>query len=120
MYLIDEEDDLSVAFGDFLYDAFKPLLEFALIFRAGNQRTHIEGEHLAVLEILRDLSVDYLGRDAFGYGRLAHTRLADEDRVVFRAPAQYLKHAPYLLVPPDDGIEFSFCRSLVEVYGIFT
>ncbi len=119
VYLIYEEDDLSVAVHDILDHSLEPLLELALILRARDERTHIEGEDLAVLKVLGDLPVDYLGGDAFGDGGLADTRLAHEDRVVLRAPAKDLKHTPDLLVPPDHRVELSLRRGLVEVYGIF-
>ena len=118
MYFIYEEDNLSVAVHDFFDHSLETFLKFALILGARDKRTHVKGEDLAVLEVLRHLSVDDLCGDAFGNCRLSHTRLTYENRIVLRAPAQNLQHAADLLISTDHRIEFSVCRSLIEVYGI--
>ncbi len=42
--LVDEEDDLPIAAGDFLDDGFEAVFEFAAIFRAGDQGADVEGD----------------------------------------------------------------------------
>ena len=116
--LVDEEDDLAVAVHDFLDHALQPLLEFALVLGACDQRAHVQGEDLAALEVLGHLPVHDLGGDAFRDGGLADTRFADQDRVVLGPPAQDLQHATDFLVAADDRVELSFGRGLVEVHGV--
>src|SRR5262249_41235877 len=53
-----------------------------------------------------------------GDRRLADTRFADEDRVVFRTPREDLDHAPDLLVAPDDRVELSGLGLLGQVASV--
>ena len=116
--LVDEQDDFPLALYDFLDDSLEPLLEFALVLGACDQRAHVQGEDLAALEVLGHLPVHDLGGDAFGDGGLADTRLTDQDGVVLGATTQDLQHTTDFLVAADDRVELSFCRSLVEVHGV--
>ena len=118
MDLIDEEDDLSVALGHGLDDAFESFLEFALVFCACNQRTHVQGIDFLAFQVLRDIAVDDPLRDAFGNGGLADARLTDQDRIVLGPAAQNLQHPPDLLVPADDRIELAAARTLIQVDGV--
>src|SRR5262249_6448830 len=51
----------------------------------------------------------------FDDGRLAHPGLADQHRVILRAPRQDLDDAFDLLFASDDGIELALARELREV-----
>ncbi len=51
--LVDEEDDLAGGIGDFLEDRLQPLLELAAVLCAGDERTHVEGDDLLVLQAPR-------------------------------------------------------------------
>ena len=115
--LIDEEDDLAGAVDDFLHDALQPLLEFTLVLRACDQRTHVQGIDLLALEVLGDIAVHDLLGDPFRDRRLADTRLTDQDRVVLGPPAQDLQHAPDLVVTSDDGVEPAAGSLFVQVDG---
>ena len=44
MKLIDEEDDLPIAFGDFIDNTLEPLLKLASELRTCNQGTDIKGK----------------------------------------------------------------------------
>ena len=119
MYLVDEEEYLAFGSSHLLYDGFEPLLELALILRAGDQRSHVEREYLFAAQVFGYVAVHDTAGDALRDGRLAHARLADEDGVVFRPARKNLEYAPYLLVASDDGVEFSGACHLVQVDGIF-
>ena len=56
--------------------------------------------------------------ETLGDGRLAHARLADQDRIVLRPAREDLQDAADLLVPPDDGIDLAFAGEFVEVAGV--
>ena len=118
MYLVDEEDDLPVAFHDFFHYALEAFLELSLILRSCDEGSHIERIDLAALQVLGDVAVHDLGCDPFRDRRLADARLAHQDRVVLSAAAEYLQDSPDLLVPADDRVELSFRRQLVEVGGV--
>ncbi len=107
------------AAGDFLQHRLQALLELAAIFRAGDERAHVEGEQLLVLEALRHVAVDDAQRQALDDRRLADAGLADQHRVVLRAPRQDLDRAADLLVAADHRVELAVARRLGEVAGIF-
>ena len=67
---------------------------------------------------LRHVAADDAPRQAFGDGGLAHARLADEHRVVLRAPRQHLHHAADFLVAADDRINLPLPRQGGEVAAI--
>ena len=118
--LIDEEQNLALARNDLLHDGLQSLLELALILRAGNQRTHVERVNHLRLEVLGHVAVDNTVGNALGDGRLAHTGLTDQDRVVLRTARKNLQHAANLLVTPDNGVELARTSLLVEVDGVLT
>ena len=116
MDLIDEKDDLAVAVHDLLDDAFETLLELALILRASDERAHIKGIDGLRLQVLGHAAGHYLLGYALRYGRLAHARLADQDRIVLCPSGKDLENPSDLLVPADDGIELAGRGALVEIY----
>ena len=65
VYLVYEQDNLSVALHYFLYHALEPLLEFSLVFGSGYEGSHIKGEHFAGFQVLGDVAVHYLHCYAF-------------------------------------------------------
>ena len=97
----------------------EPLLELAAILRAGDQRAHVEGEQLLVLEALGHVAVDDAQRQALDDRGLADAGLADQHRVVLGAPGQDLDGAADLLVAADHRVELAVARRLGEVAGIF-
>ena len=54
-------------------------------------------------------------REPFHDGGFSHTSLADQHRVVFRAPRKDLHHAQNLFVSADHRVELTFTRLLREV-----
>jgi hypothetical protein len=58
VHLIDEQDDAARGCGDLVQHAFKPLLELATIFRARDERAHIEREQLLVADRFRHVAID--------------------------------------------------------------
>jgi hypothetical protein len=113
--LVDEEHDLAGRVDDFLEDGLESLLELAAVFRAGNERAHVERDHLLVLQPLGHILADDALREAFGDGGLAHAGLADEHRVVLGPAEQDLNDAPDLVVPADDRVELALARQLRQI-----
>ena len=116
--LVDEEQYLALAGRNLLHDGFQTLLELALILGACDQRTHVQRVDDLRLQVLGHVAVDDPAGDALGDGGFADAGLAHENRIVLRAPRKDLQHAADLLVTPDDRVEFSRARLLVEVDGI--
>ena len=73
--------------GDFLEHGLEPLLELAAELRPGDERAHVQGDELAVLQALGDVAGDDPLGQPLDDGRLAHARLADQHRVVLGPPA---------------------------------
>ena len=84
---------IRLRFRDLLEDGLEPLLELAAIFRAGDERPHVEREDLLVLQAFGHVAADDPLRQSFDDGRLADAGFADEDRVVLGAPRQDLDDA---------------------------
>ena len=118
MHLVDEEDDLAVRGFDLRQHGFQPLLELAAIFGAGDQRAHVEGEHLLVLQALRHVALHDAVRQPFDDRSLADARLADQHGIVLGAAREHLDGAPDLLVAADHRIELAGGGGLGEVARI--
>ena len=113
--LVHEQDDLALGLGDLLEHCLEPVLELAAVLSARDQRADVEGDHAPVAQRFGHVAVhDPLGQ-AFGDRGLAHARLADQHRVVLRAPRQHLDHAPDLVVAADDGVELALLGGLGQV-----
>ena len=119
VHLVDEEDDVAARSRHLPQDRLEPLLELAAVLRAGDERTHVEGEQLLVGQALRHVAVDDAQRETFDDRGLADTGLADQHRVVFGAAGEHLDGAADLLVAADHRIELAVARRLGEVAGVF-
>ena len=115
---IDEYDDRARRFVDLLEDGFQPVLELAAVLRTGKKRPQVEGENLLVSQRLRHVALHDPLRQTFNYGRFPHTRLADDYRVVLRAPRENLHHPPDLVVPAYDRVELAFSCLLGQIPAI--
>ena len=118
VYFVDEEQDFALRGGHLLHYGLQPLLEFALVFGAGDQRAHVEREDLLRPQVLGHVAVHDAVGDSLGDGRLAHACLAHEDGVVLGAAREDLQYAPDLLVASDHRVEFPRAGHRVEVHGI--
>ena len=116
--LVDEHDDVRVL-GQLLHDRLQALFELTAVLRAGNDQRDIERENALVGEEVRDVAVHDLLREPFDNGRLPDARLANEDGVVLRPPAEDLLHAFELVVSPDERIEQVLHRGFRQVAAEF-
>ena len=119
MDLIYEKDDFPLGTGHFVYHGFQPFLEFTFVFGSGDQGTHVEREYLLVAQILRHVATHDPVSQALGYGRLAHPRPTDKDRIVLGASRENLQHSPDLVIATDHGIQLAIASTLTEIDGIF-
>jgi hypothetical protein len=117
--LVEEHDVAPGVHRQFLQHRLQPLLEFAAVFRAGQQRGQVEHQHLLAFQRLRHLVVDDALRQAFDDGGLADAGLADQHRVVLGAALQDLDRAADFVVAPDHRVELAFARALGEVQRVF-
>ncbi len=113
--LVDEEDDLPLGAADLVQHRLQPLLELAPVFRAGEERADVERPHALALQPFGDVSGDDPLRQPLDDRRLADAGVADQHRVVLRAPRQDLDHAPDLLVASDHRVELAVLRGFRQV-----
>ena len=116
---VDEQDDVAFFLGQILEHGFEAFLEFAAELRAGDQRAHVERQHAPVAQAFGHLAVDDALREPFDDRGLADAGLADQHRIVLRAPLQHLDHAADFLVAADDGIELGFLGARGQVDRVF-
>ncbi len=119
VHLVDEQDDAALGRGDFLQHGFQPLLEFAAVFRARDQRAEIERQQLLVLEAFRHVAIEDPQRQALDDRGLADAGFADQHRIVLGAAGEHLDGAADFLVASDHRIELAVARGLGQVAGIF-
>ena len=116
---VDEEDDFAVGLRHFVDDSFEALFKLAFVLGAGYECAHVEGEDLFGAEILGDVAADDALCETFGDGGFAGAGFADEHGVVLGAARENLKHAAYLLVTADDGVELALACALVQINRVF-
>ena len=93
------------------------LLEFALDARARLQQSEIEREDADVADDGGHVAFGNPEREPFDQRRLAHARLADEDRIVLAAPREDIDHLPDLDVASEDGVDLAVAGLLRDVDG---
>ena len=86
--LVDEQDELAVGFGDLLEHGLQPVFKLAAVLRAGHQRGQVQRHNALWLEHLGNVAGHDPLRQPFHHGGLAHAGIADQHRVVLRAPCQ--------------------------------
>ena len=119
VHLVDEQDDAAGGRGDFGKHGLQPLLELAAIFRAGDQRAHVERHQLLVLQRLGHVAIDDALRQALDDRGLADAGLADQHGVVLGAPRQHLDGAADFVVAADDRVELAGAGIGGQVARIF-
>ena len=102
--LVDEHDDVRIL-GQLLHDRLQALLELAAVLRARDDERDVERQNALVRQEMGDVAVDDPLREPLDDRRLADARLADQDGVVLRAPAEDLLDALHLDVAADQRIE---------------
>ena len=87
-------------------------------FGAGDHRADVEGDEALVLQTLGHVAVGDAPGQTLDDGRLADAGLADQHRVVLRAPRQHLDDAADLVVAPDDRVDLALAGAGGEVLAV--
>ncbi len=90
MDLVDKQDDLAFGLHHFVHDRLQALFELAFIFGSRDEGAHVERKYLFTLQVFRHVASDDTMRQSLGNGRFTRSRLADKNRIVLGAAAQYL------------------------------
>ena len=126
---VDKEHDLALSRRDLAEHSLEPLLELATELRPRQQCTHIECPNLAAAQTLRHVTRDDTHGEAFGDGRLANARLADQHRIVLCSSREDLDDTTDLVVSADHGIDLArfggrgeiarvLLQRVVEILGV--
>ena len=119
VHLVDEQDDLARGRLDFGQNTLQAFLELTPIFRAGNQRAHVERKKLLVLERFRHIAIDDAQRKALGNRSLADPWFTNQNRVVLGTARQDLNGPADFLVTADHRVEFTFPGNLGQIPSEF-
>ena len=115
MNLVHKENDGRRTRLYFLDDFFQTLLEFTFHARPGLESGDVQFEQAYILQRRRNIARNDLVGETFGHCGLAHARFAGEDGVVLATAHENIDDLTGLLVPPDDGIDFSGSRLFGQI-----
>ena len=118
MQLVDEQDDIAFLFRKIAQHRLQSLFEFAAVFGAGNQRTHVEREHAPAAQAFGHFVVDDALGQTLDDGGLADAGLADQHRVVLGAALQHLDGTADFFIAADDRIKLADFGTLGQVDAV--
>ena len=78
----------------------------------GHERSKVQRYQALAEQDARHLALYYSTGQSLGYGRLANSRFAYQQRVIFLAARKYLAHPLYFLIPAHDRVQFAVFFSL--------
>ena len=113
--LVDKQDYLTVLLRQLIQYSFQTFLKFAAKFRAGDERTHIQGEHFFVSQTLRHFPVDYPLGKPFNDSCLTYARFANQHRIILGTPLQNLDSTANLVIPAYHGIQLALLSPFSQV-----
>ena len=119
MQLVDEEQDLALALADFLQHGLQPLLKFAPVLGAGDERAHVQGEDGLVLQAFGHIAADDPLGQALGDGGLAHAGLTDEHRVVLGLAGEDADDVSDLVIPADHRVQLVLPCPFHQIGAVF-
>ena len=119
MQFVDKQNYLALGPLDFLHGRFEPLFEFPTKAGSGDQCTQIETDNPLAHQYLGYVVAGDLLCQSLDNGRLAHPRLANQNRVALRAPTEHLYEAQYLIVASDNRVQLVLRSHLGEVAAVF-
>ena len=113
VYLVDDEDDISLA-ADLLNESLHARLKLAAELRSCDERGEIEQEYLLVAQLRRHIAGGNTLRKTLGDRRLADARLADEAGIVFLTAVKDLNDALELFAAADHAVELARAGTVGE------
>ena len=114
VHLVDEEDDV-VGLCGLLDHALQALLELAAILGARYEPRQVKRPDVLVHKVLGHVAGSDFLRKAFHDGGLAHTGVAQDERIVLGASRKDLHHARDLFFAANHRVELAVARFLREV-----
>src|SRR3984893_547289 len=117
MDLIDEQDGAGLCL-ELGQHRLEPLLEIPAIARSRQQRAHVERVDRRAQQHLGNLTLNDTARQPLGNRRFPDAGLADVERIVLGPSAQYLNCTLDFGFAPDQRIDPTAFRLLVEIDAI--
>ena len=118
VHLVDEDDHLVAVVADLVDHGLQAVLELSPVLRARDHPRQVERDETAPGEGLGNLVVhDPLG-DALDDRGLADAGIADQHRVVLRAPGEDLDGLLDLVGPSDHRVELALAGELGQVAAV--
>jgi hypothetical protein len=117
--LVDEEDDFAFALLDVFDHRLETVFELAAVLRAGDHRARSSATTRLFFSPSGHVAFDDAPRQTFDDRRLADARLADQHRIVLRAPRQHLDDAADFFVAADHRIELAATRERRQIAPVF-
>ena len=112
--LVNEQDDIAVLLH-LVNSALDALLKVAAVLGAGHHAGQVQGHQALVFQQFRHFTrLDFQGQ-ALGHSGFAHTGLADEHGVVFRAAAQDLDDPLDLVLAANDRVDLALGGQLGQI-----
>src|SRR5207248_10102846 len=99
------EDQIAFGVADLGQDGLEPFFELAAVLRAREHRADVERPDALALQALGDVAGDDALSEAFDDRGLPDPGIADQHRIVLRAPREDLDDTADLLVSADDRVE---------------
>ena len=116
--LVDHQDHVPGGL-DLFHDLLEALLKLTAVFGPRDEQTNVKGEDALVFQDVWNFTLlDALSK-TFGDGRLAHTRLADQHRIVLGAATQDLDDPFNFVVATNHRIQLGLAGHLGEVAAEF-
>ena len=116
VHLVDKQDNV-VGFGRLLDHVLEALLKLTAILGARDKTRQVERPDVLVHKVLGHVAGSDLLRQALDDGRLAHTGVTQDKRVVLGAARKDLHHALDFLFATDHGVELAVACFLRKVGG---
>ena len=104
---VDEKNDGLLAGPDFIEHALETALELALHAGSGLKQSQIKRKQRHAVQNFRHVTFHNAQRKSFQNGRLAHARLAHQNRIVLAAAGKNVHHLPDFFVTPEHRVDFS-------------
>ena len=118
MQLIDEYDGATLILSDLLQYRFQTLFELTSVLSTRQESGHIERQDSLILKRVWHLSIHNPLSQSFNNGCLSHTRLTDQDGIIFSTSLQYLDGPTDLVITADHRIKLSHPSTFGQVEGV--
>ena len=83
MNFINKQNDLTLRLFDFIQNGFQSFLKFAAVFRAGDQRSHIQFDQFLVFQRFWNIILENTPCESFNNSRFTNAWFTNQNRVVF-------------------------------------